>query len=85
LTKPAEVWYHDLESGEGFLLGEVTVTKLLTYDEVAERVGCSPRQVRRFVKDGKLPPPIRFGYKTLRFHPAEVENHLNQLASGVEQ
>jgi excisionase family DNA binding protein len=61
------------------------VTKLLTYDEVALMVGCSPRQVRRFVKDGKLPPPIRFGYKTLRFHAASVENYLSQMASGADQ
>jgi len=44
---------------------------LLTVAEVAELLRLSPRQVRRFIADGRL-PVVRLGHAT-RIRPQDVE------------
>lgn len=45
----------------------------ITYDHAAGIIGCSPRQVRRILSKHKdKAPPIRLGYRTVRFNLEDV-------------
>jgi predicted DNA-binding transcriptional regulator AlpA len=50
--------------------------ELLTRDELAAELGLAPSSINRLVKSGALPPPIRLGYKTLRWRLSDLRNHL---------
>lgn len=50
----------------------------LTYQEVARRLGVSPRHVRRMVEQGLLPRPRKLG-KSCRFDVHELERALERL------
>ena len=47
--------------------------KLLTIGDVAEILGCSVQTVRRMAADGRLPPPRRFGRRTLRWRASTID------------
>lgn len=45
--------------------------KLLSYDDVAEYLGCSQRLVRLLAEEGQL-TPIYLGLRAVRFDPDDV-------------
>ena len=54
-----------------------------TGDEVAALLGISPRTLRQWIKDGRFPAPLRFGYPSkpcLRFCKLEVEQFIAAAA-----
>ena len=55
----------------------------LTYRRLARRLGVSECSLRRWVKRGVFPSPIRIaGTAALRFDPLEVERHLERQREG---
>lgn len=52
---------------------------LLTVEEVARRLGKSPRDVYRLVRRGGLKKVPNLGARTTRFRPADVERLLADL------
>ncbi len=55
--------------------GPVVVPKLLSIDELAERLGVTPRHVRRLVAERRV-PLLRVG-KFIRFDPAAIVEWLD--------
>lgn len=49
---------------------------LLTVAQVAERLSVCVRTVRRMVKNGRLPPPLRFSSKLVRWRRRDVDDYL---------
>ena len=47
-------------------------TMLLTIEDVAAVLRCSPRSVYRLIGSGRVPPPCRFG-SLMRWTPATIE------------
>jgi excisionase family DNA binding protein len=52
---------------------------LLTYDALATGLGVSKDTIRRWVREKKLPVPIKLGHKTRRFRASEVTEYLDRL------
>ena len=50
--------------------------KLLTYHELADKIGISVSTLRRMVRKGKI-PSIKMGHQIVRFHYPTVLKHLN--------
>lgn len=50
--------------------------KLLTYQELADKIGISVSTLRRMVRKGKI-PSIKLGHQIVRFHYATVLKHIN--------
>ena len=48
---------------------------LLTYDEVAERLGITRRHVSTLVAEGRL-PAVRIGRRCVRFDPGDVATYI---------
>lgn len=46
--------------------------QLLTYEQAAELLGISVRELRRLVSAG-LVRAVRLGYRTVRFRPVELD------------
>ena len=61
--------------------GPVVVPKLLTMDELAERLGVTPRHIRRLVAERRV-PFLRVG-RFIRFDPAKIATWLDSSASPV--
>ena len=61
--------------------GPVVVPKLLTMDELAERLGGTPRHIRRLVAERRV-PFLRVG-RFIRFDPAKIATWLDSSASPV--
>ena len=61
--------------------GPVVVPKLLTMDELAERLGVPPRHIRRLVAERRV-PFLRVG-RFIRFDPAKIATWLDSSASPV--
>ena len=61
--------------------GPVVVPKLLTMDELAERLGVTPRHIRRLVAVRRV-PFLRVG-RFIRFDPAKIATWLDSSASPV--
>lgn len=55
---------------ESTLFGDVT--RLLTYDQVAEVFGVGASTIYEWIRDGRFPPPARYG-RTSRFDPKVVQ------------
>ena len=55
-----------------------TDSRLLTFQDVAERLQVTPRAVRIWAKRGVL-PSVRITTKTIRFDPDAIEKHLAAL------
>ncbi len=55
--------------------GPVVVPKLLTMDELAERLGVTPRHIRRLVAERRV-PFLRVG-RFIRFDPAKIATWLD--------
>jgi len=55
--------------------GPVVVPKLLTIDELAERLGVTPRHIRRLVAERRV-PFLRVG-RFIRFDPAKIATWLD--------
>ncbi|MEX2174607.1 MAG: helix-turn-helix domain-containing protein [Pirellulaceae bacterium] len=53
------------------------VPKLVTVAAVAEAAGVSVITVHRWIDQGILPQPIRFGRRTLRFRADEIDHCFN--------
>ncbi len=51
--------------------------RLLNSKEVAAYLGVDPREVRRMVKEGLLPTPIRLGKRRRRWRKEEIDCALN--------
>lgn len=62
-----------IDATEGPEGGGVLRRPLLTKREIAEWLNCTPRHINRLVALGRLPQPIRFGYRFVRWLPNEVE------------
>ena len=56
--------------------GPDVVPKLLTMDELAERLGVTPRHVRRLVAEKRV-PYVKVG-RFVRFDPAAIASWLDQ-------
>jgi excisionase family DNA binding protein len=56
---------------------------MLTYGETAEKLGVSVDTVRRLVKAHKL-RAMRYGYRTVRFRPADVEAFMRSRQTAVD-
>ncbi|WP_414675655.1 helix-turn-helix transcriptional regulator [Methyloceanibacter sp.] len=54
--------------------------ELLTIDEVAELLGLKKWTIRRKVRDGSFPAPIRLSEQTNRWRARDVEAWLQALA-----
>lgn len=48
------------------------LSPLLTVDEVAEILNVAPYTVRKFARDGALPPVKLAGRQRLRFRPEDI-------------
>jgi excisionase family DNA binding protein len=59
-------------------------SELLTLEEVARYLKVSPRTVRNYVRDGRLPAPLRLGPRCVRWRRGEVEA-LGQPAEQEDQ
>ena len=53
---------------------------VLRYREVAERVHYTPVHIRRLIKQGEFPEPIRLGGRRVAFDSAEIDNWLKAKA-----
>jgi excisionase family DNA binding protein len=56
---------------------------LLTAQQVADLLGCSPRHVQRMSDRGELPRPIRIG-TLVRWTRREIESHIAQATTPRE-
>lgn len=54
---------------------------LLTTRQVAFRLSVSVRTIWRLVKTGKLPQPVRYNRKLVRWHAADIDRYLDSLRS----
>jgi excisionase family DNA binding protein len=52
--------------------------RLLRTDQVAKMLQCSPRQVRRLFREGKL-SGIALGVRRIRFYRSDVDAYLHSL------
>ena len=50
-----------VERTDGRDAGPGVLPAMLTVDQVAQALGCSPRTVRRLTDTGRMPPPVRLG------------------------
>lgn len=57
--------------------GETMTATLLDANDLAKILGADVRTVRRWVREGEAPPPIRIG-GTLRWRKADVERWLEE-------
>ena len=53
--------------------------ELLTSQQVANRLAISLRTVWRLVRAGKLPQPVRFNRKLVRFKAADIAAYVRDL------
>ena len=53
--------------------------RLLKISEVQEMTGLSRAGVYKMVADGRLPPPVRFSSRCIRWHEAEVLAKIESL------
>ncbi len=58
--------------------------KLLSYEDVAERLGMSVRGVYRLVDSESFPRPFKVGKRAVRFSEIEIQEYLNELKSRRE-
>ena len=47
----------------------------LTKEQLAERWQLTTRTIENMVARGECPPPIKLGYKTIRWELADIEAH----------
>ena len=57
-------------------------TKLLSANDVAERIGVAPHTVRRWRSAGEMPPPIEIG-GVIRWRPEVIERWLEEREGGA--
>lgn len=62
-----------VEQIDGREAGPGRMPALLTVDEIAEALGCSPRTVRRLADSGRMPRPVRLG-ALLRWRRQTIEH-----------
>ena len=53
--------------------------RLLKMSEVQKMTGLSRAGVYKMVADGRLPPPVRFSSRCIRWHEAEVLAKIESL------
>lgn len=58
---------------------EIPGDRLLTREEVAYKLGISPRTVYDLEKRGELPPPVRLGGIWVRHPLSVIEAHIDNL------
>ncbi|MGY3855129.1 helix-turn-helix transcriptional regulator [Aeromonas aquatilis] len=65
----------------GGCMAETKNRALLTMTEVAELTSLSQSTVRRLVKSGNLPAPIRLGPtgRSIRFKLSDIQQYLNNI------
>ena len=61
-----------------FLVGHPYMDRLLTVQELAERLGISPGTAYHWLSQGRL-PAVRFSKRCVRFRESEVQKMLEQL------
>ncbi len=59
-------------------------SRLMTVDELAERLNCSRRTARNMAERGDAPPPISLGPKLLRWDREVVERWISDGCPRVE-
>ena len=57
--------------------------RLISVEQMAEKIGCSHPTVWRRVQDGTLPRPIKIGHLT-RWVEEEVDERFTAMAEGGE-
>jgi len=62
---------------DGWDAGPGVLPAMLTVDQVAGVLGCSPRTVRRLTDSGRMPRPIRLG-ALLRWPRQTIESWIRQ-------
>ncbi|MHB8973586.1 MAG: helix-turn-helix transcriptional regulator [Pirellulaceae bacterium] len=59
--------------------------RLLTVADVAELLAIEATTVREWVRLGRLPQPLRFTDRTMRFHPEQLSNWLTGFGVPASQ
>lgn len=54
--------------------------ELLTAQDVAYRLNVSVRTVWRWRAEGKLPPPIRYSQRLIRWRASDIETYVRLLS-----
>ena len=62
--------------------GDLKMPELITIEEVREILGCSREWVRRAVRDGRFPKPIKIG-RMVRFYAQDIENFVKRDGTHV--
>jgi len=65
-----------LVSGDREDLPVAPMPDFLTSQQIADKLGVSPRTVWRMVEKGSLPQPIRYNRKLVRWRISDVEKYL---------
>jgi excisionase family DNA binding protein len=52
--------------------------EFLTKADVARLFRISTKSVERWVRDGRLPPPVKLSGRTLRFRQADITKYLHE-------
>ncbi len=60
------------------------VDRLLTYNEAAERMGCSPSTVRRLARDGTL-PVVRLRLNVIRLPESGIDAYISSCLTGGDE
>lgn len=59
--------------------------RMLTVDQVAERLGVHRRTIERMVAEGTLPPPLRLSQRILRWEESAVTKWLQAQRARMAQ
>jgi prophage regulatory protein len=52
------------------------IEHLLTKEQVAKRLNVSIATIKRWMANGKLPKPVRFNKRTIRWRPEDIEDFI---------
>ena len=66
-------------------MSEVTKQKFYKPSQVAELLGVAHSTIHRWMREGRLPPPLRPGPKTLRWPKETIDALIAKMYSEVEK
>jgi len=73
-----------VERTDGRDAGPGVLPAMLTVDQVARVLGCSPRTVRRLTDSGRMPRPVRLG-SLIRWPRETIENWISRGCPRLER